>query len=429
MKHSNYNISIPLDFDRSIIFNSITKKFFICSNHNFDHFHSVINSPNEYLSDTRYAKFLATLTDNGFIIEDNVHEIDDLEIVFRKNINKKEYSLTIMTTYACNFSCWYCIQNHKAIAIKKDVEQKIVNHLKSYIIDNQIEELHLSWFGGEPLLNFQAIRNISILAKEFCIFKGIDFSSSITTNGSLLNKYMIQEMNSLNFINYQITIDGSKENHNQTRFNNVINDSFHLLLNNIVDIATIIPHALITLRINYTRNNLSESLVDDIDKILHPVKSNIFILFRKVWQEPENEQMTSTASYLISQFQKLGYLFKHDFDTFDLLSCYVERKHYLSVFPDGTVDRCNNKDLSKSRGYLSDSGTVIWNNPPTESLHSAFSKKSECRECKYLPLCMGPCPLHRESMPDSITCIIDEREKYFSREIIEYCKIKSDFCL
>lgn len=429
MKHSNYNIIVPFNIDRSIIFNSITKRFFICSNHNLDNFHSVINSPNDYLSDTHYAKILATLTNNGFIIEDNINELDVLETVYRKNIKEKKYSLTIMTTYACNFSCWYCVQNHKAISIKRDVEQKIIRHIKSYVIDNNIEKLHLSWFGGEPLLNFQAIRNISILAKDFCISKGVDFSNSITTNGALLNKHMIQEMKSLNFINYQITIDGSKENHNHTRFNNSINDSFNLLLNNIVDIATIIPQALITLRINYTRTNLSESLVNDIDKILHHVKNNILILFRKVWQEPEDEQMTIIVSKLIYQFQKLGYLFDLDFDNFDLLSCYVEKEHYLSVFPDGTVDRCNNKDISKSRGYISDNGTIIWNDPPKESLISAFSNNSECRECKFLPLCMGPCPLFREKMSDSINCIIDEREKYFSRDIIEYCRIKSNFSL
>lgn len=429
MKHSNYNIVVPLDLNRSIIFNSITKRFFTCSNYNIDNFCSVISSPNEYLSDIRYVKILTTLKNNGFIIEDEVDEIDILKTVYNKNIKDKEYSLTIMTTYACNFSCWYCVQNHKPISIGKDVEQKIINHIKSYIVNNDIEKLHISWFGGEPLLNFQTIRNISILAKEFCAIKGVDFSSSITTNGSLLNKKMIQEMKSLNFINYQITIDGSKENHNKTRFNNAINDSFNLLLNNIVDIATIIPQALITLRINYTHTNLSESLVNDIDNILNPVKNRILILFRKVWQESEDDQMASTVSKLIYRFQKLGYMFEHDFDNFDLVSCYVEKEHYLSIFPDGTIDRCNNKDISKSRGYISNSGTVIWNEPPKEFLISTFSNNSECRECKYLPLCMGPCPLFREKMSDSVNCIIDEREEYFRRDIIEYCRIKSNFNL
>lgn len=121
MKHSNYNIVVPLDLNRSIIFNSITKRFFTCSNYNIDNFCSVISSPNEYLSDIRYVKILTTLKNNGFIIEDEVDEIDILKTVYNKNIKDKEYSLTIMTTYACNFSCWYCVQNHKPISIGKDV--------------------------------------------------------------------------------------------------------------------------------------------------------------------------------------------------------------------------------------------------------------------------------------------------------------------
>lgn len=429
MKHSNYNITVPFDVNRSIIFNSITKKFFICSNLNLNNFYSVINSPNKYLYDASYKNILTTLTDNGFIIEDDVNEIDDLVTAFRKNIEEKEYSLTIMTTYACNFSCWYCVQNHKPIYLKEDVEQKIINHIKLYVKEHDIKKLHISWFGGEPLLNFKSIRKISLLAKEYCASTGVYFSCSITTNGSLLNKSMIQEMKSLNFISYQITIDGSKENHNNTRFNNAINNSFDLLLNNIVNLVTIIPNALVTLRINYTRSNLSELLAKDINQILEPVKNKIYVLFRKVWQEPEDEQMSNLVSKLTYLFQKLGYIVEHDYDNFDLLSCYVEKRHYLSVYPDGTIDRCNNKDISKSRGYITDSGTVIWNESPRESLITAFSNNSECRECKYLPLCMGPCPLLREKMYDSVNCIIDEREKYFRRDIIEYCKIKSNFNL
>ena len=48
----------------------------------------------------------------------------------------------------------------------------------------------------------------------------------ITTNGSLLTERMIDRMIDLDFTDYQITLDGCKENHNKTKFNNVIQNSF-----------------------------------------------------------------------------------------------------------------------------------------------------------------------------------------------------------
>lgn len=429
MKQSYYNVTVPLDLDRCVIFNTLSKKFFVCTNRNKEKFLHLMISSNEYISDERFKRIINEFADSGFIVDEDTDELSNLEVSVADYIKDNVYTLTVMTTYACNFACWYCVQKHKPISISLDVEQKIFNHIKLYVTRNDIGKVHIAWFGGEPLLNFNSIRNISKLSKEWCESQGIDFTSSITTNGSLLTKSMINEMVNFNFVSYQITIDGDKGNHNQTRFNRFIKDSFNLLLENIVDIVTLNPQSLVTLRINYTCKNLSESLVTDIDQKLHSVRKNVFILFRKVWQEPENEQMFLMVSKLINQFQALGYLIEHDYDNYKLLSCYVEKEHYLSVFPNGTVDKCNNKDIGKARGYIEDNGNVVWNENPKEMDLSVFSRISECRECKYLPICMGPCPSHRERMTNVAQCIVKDKVSYFNRGILEYCRIKTRYDL
>lgn len=429
MKNSKYNITIQLDSERNIIFNSFTKKFFVCSNKNLPEYLSLINKPNNFLEDPDYSKILKILCTNGFIIDDTIEEINTIKKDYTSKIEEKEYVLTIMTTYSCNFSCWYCVQNHKKISVEKSTETKIINHIKSYIEKNNIEKLHLSWFGGEPLLNFIAIKNITDVIKPFCESHNVDFSCGITTNGSLLDKTMIKKMKEMNFVSFQITIDGSKNNHNKTRYNGAIKDSFTLLLNNIADIINIIPNSLVTLRINYTRTNLNESLITEIDEVLHAVKDKVYIQFRKVWQEPENKEMESLVSTLKRKFYNLGYIIKHDFENSNTISCYVEKKHYISVFPDGSVDKCNNRDIEESRGYISESGEIVWKSPLNEFINTVFSNNSECCNCKYLPLCAGPCPSRREKNNNSITCIFKDREYYFSQNILEFCKIKSKFAL
>lgn len=431
MKSSNYNIKVQLDDNKSIIFNTFTRKFFICSNNNLDKVDLIINNPELYQQNERISSFLTKLTNGGFIIPDDYNEISYLEKKYNQFKEEAEYTLLIMSTYSCNFSCWYCTQEHKNVSLNSQTENAIKEHIKSYLINNGISKFHISWFGGEPLLNFDYISSISHFAKEFCCQHNIDFSCGITTNGSMLNKEIIFKMKSLNFVNFQITIDGTKEFHNKTRYNKAIKDSFTLLLNNIKDLVLSIPNAILTLRINYTRYNLSKNIIKEIDQVLNPVRSKIYILFRKVWQEPENTEMANMVSYLSMHFDKLGYQIKHDFDNINLLSCYVEKRHFLSIFPDGKVDRCNNKDLSEARGYLNKDGNVIWTQKPNDLNLSVFSKKFECSNCKYFPICLGPCPRRREKTKQNkfVKCYISDKDNIFTQEIIEYCKAKADYKL
>ena len=431
MKSSEYNLFLPIDGGRTIIFNSNTKRFFVSSDSSVNNYTEVIDKPNLYAENQKYQKLLSTLSTNGFIIDDSVNELSEIEKLYQKNRKSKEYSLMIMTTYACNFSCWYCVQNHENIYLEADTERKIIEHIKQYLISNGIEAFNIAWFGGEPLLNFNAICSISEFAKKFCEERNIRFSCSITTNGALLNRQIISKMKQLNFVSFQITIDGAKQSHNMTKYNKVINDSFTLILNNILDLVSIIPNSLLTLRINVTRKNLTISLVEDIDNILKPVRNRIFILFRKVWQEPQDDSLFNAVALCTYEFIKRGYTVNNDYDFTDFLACYVEREHYMSVFPNGAVDRCNNKDIKKARGYLSDNGDVVWKSTPHEHLITVFSNNSECRSCKYLPLCMGPCPAKKEelSKDDELRCNVKNRDEFFSRAVIDYCRIKSNYSL
>ena len=183
MKSSEYNLFLPIDGGRTIIFNSNTKRFFVSSDSSVNNYTEVIDKPNLYAENQKYQKILSTLSTNGFIIDDSVNELSEIEKLYQKNRKSKEYSLMIMTTYACNFSCWYCVQNHENIYLEADTERKIIEHIKQYLISNGIEAFNIAWFGGEPLLNFNAICSISEFAKKFCEQHNIRFSCSITTNG------------------------------------------------------------------------------------------------------------------------------------------------------------------------------------------------------------------------------------------------------
>lgn len=271
----------------------------------------------EYVSSLS-VDFAKKISDSGFVVEDNCNELESLERKFYLYRNKKVLNLMILTTYDCNFSCWYCVQKHINSYLSVDTGNKIKKHIASYIEDNRIEHLTLSWFGGEPLMNFHSINEISTFAKNFCARKKIGFNCNITTNGSLLSDKIIHQMALLAFDGFQITIDGNQEHHNKTRFNDSVRDSFSLILGNIVALSKALPHANITVRINYTNKNLTPVFVEQLDSHLQSVKKNVLILFRKIWQLDETNDMDERLWDVVSQLSSLGYHILNDYDSMKL---------------------------------------------------------------------------------------------------------------
>ncbi len=425
MKGSAYNIFSTGTDGKTLVFNACTKRFFRFSEKHTSRLKEIIDDIDQYTAIPAYAELCATLQDNGFVVDDNKEEYISLSKAFESYRTERAYTLLVMTTYACNFSCWYCVQKHKHVALTTDTEDKIKSHIARYLHDNKIKSFNLSWFGGEPLLNYDSMRRLSSFASEYCRDNGIDYMSSITTNGSLLTPEMISEMSGLKFRNFQITIDGSRVHHNATRYNATISDSFSLILHNIYTLCDVIPEANVVVRINYTKDNLDEDIVAQIDSILAPFRNRVQIMFRKVWQEKLSDELSAKVGTIMEDMVRKGYNVFHDFDS--PAPCYVEKVHYHAVFPDGTVDRCSNVDMSQARGMLLSDGAIKWNNRPQECDANIFTAKSECERCKYLPLCFGPCPKRRMVEGERngrIRCQYKDKDSVFASELKNYVRIK-----
>src|SRR5262245_36342270 len=76
------------------------------------------------------------------------------------------YSLTVLTTTACNLGCAYCFQNTEQdptggprpprianSALNRDTVRRILDLVARRMADAGLTELDVHLFGGEPLLN------------------------------------------------------------------------------------------------------------------------------------------------------------------------------------------------------------------------------------------------------------------------------------
>lgn len=133
----------------------------------------------------------------------------------RGKITRK--TIMLMLTYQCNLDCVYCYERGKRSNRSMEVE-KVKQIIETAFIENEsvCEEIEFDFMGGEPLLEFEKIREIAEWMWSRCWSK--PYILFATTNGTLLNR----EMKAW-FTKYKerivlgLSYDGNPEMQNQNR--------------------------------------------------------------------------------------------------------------------------------------------------------------------------------------------------------------------
>ena len=131
----------------------------------------------------------------------------------RSEINSK--NITLVLTHQCNLACTYCYEHHKEHrTMPVELAKKIVD--EELTMDDGISMVEIDFFGGEPLLEYDTIREVVeyVKAKEY----PKDYIFFITTNGVLLDderKAWLEENS--DYLQIGLSLDGTKEMHNQNR--------------------------------------------------------------------------------------------------------------------------------------------------------------------------------------------------------------------
>ncbi len=178
------------------------------------------------------------------------------ETTIKNNIIKKlkeNYNLSsknskaayFVLTYNCNFACPYCYE--KGINDSKILTKEMVDKV---FADNPDLE-HIGLFGGEPFL----LSNKGII--EYIFKKAPNLSYSAITNGYYLQEY-ISLLKSVNFLNIQVTLDGSEKKHNKTRMLRNGKPTYQKIIAGIRNCIENNIH--ITIRMNISPENIEDCL-------------------------------------------------------------------------------------------------------------------------------------------------------------------------
>lgn len=387
MKPSNYNYYQP--YDGGVIFmNGITEASFWVDSSKAEIYATIIENPNEYYAG--FTSFIDRLKAQGFIVENDIDESSIVREKFEVLRNNNEYHIMILPTYACNLRCWYCVQEHKNEWLNDHQYDAIFELIQNRINNNKINSFRISWFGGEPLLAYDKVYNFTKKLKHYTSYNDIDFRCGITTNGTLLTPTRIEELKEAGVTHYQITIDGDKATHDSIKC--LHNDSaYDTTMRNIALIAN---HTFCILRFNYSPKNLNpEAIIQDIvNTIPTNVRHNILFNLQPVWQEKFSEDDFEKVICLMNLAKEAGISACHK--TGGL--CYVDNANYDCIYPSGQVGKCENGIKNIKNAYLKPDGKIDASEADTfHYIPTHITTKSECSDCKYLPICWGPCAKDR----------------------------------
>ena len=348
----------------------------------------------------------------GFIVDAALDEykyyyLKVLESLWRR----KQLSFTILTTSACNFACPYCYESQhsiKPVYMNEKTQEKVIKYIKNRIETEKPESIYISFYGGEPLLNMDALFNIGEYVKGFAKQREINFRSEIITNGYLLTKEIAGQLKEkVNLNKVQITIDGPREIHDKFRPLKGGGKTFDVIINNIKEILDHIDGLHINCRTNMNKNNYTyyEELLKYInEQVRRKVKYPriycypYFIAGEKDATQPINNELLFTPKEfgMIYGKELVPLLLKYGF--LDTKSAIPEPRFYLCmapsptgivIEPDGTLQKCWDT-VGMAKWAIGNIDTGVNVSKEVEWLGYEYFG-DECKTCNFLPICGGSC--------------------------------------
>ena len=159
---------------------------------------------------------ICTLRDDGMLFTEDLYE-KSIEVFQNRETVVKALCLHI--AHDCNLKCQYCFaeegEYHGRRALMSfEVGKKALDFLVAN--SGQRVNLEVDFFGGEPLMNWQVVKDLVAYGRSLEKPYNKKFRFTLTTNGVLLNDDVIAFANQ-EMANIVLSVDGRKEVHDRMR--------------------------------------------------------------------------------------------------------------------------------------------------------------------------------------------------------------------
>lgn len=151
------------------------------------------------------------LVENGQLFTEDVYRDVIIDFKKRKTVVK---ALCLHIAHDCNLACKYCFADEGEYHGQKRelMSLEVGKRALDFLIENSGNRVNLEvdFFGGEPLMNFDVVKEIVAYGRQREKAAGKNFRFTLTTNGMLLNDEVMDFCNR-EISNVVLSLDGRKE--------------------------------------------------------------------------------------------------------------------------------------------------------------------------------------------------------------------------
>lgn len=343
-------------------------------------------------------------------------------------------ALCLHVAHDCNLKCKYCFAaqgnfNGEALLMPLETGKKAFDFLVAN--SGNRRNLEVDFFGGEPLMNFDVVKELVAYGRELEKTNNKHFRFTITTNGMLLDDDKIAFINE-NMDNVVLSLDGRKE----------INDLMRPTPNDKGSFDIIVPKfkKLIESRGDkdyYIRGTFTSYNKDFSKDVMEFYNQG----FKKISIEPvvtdENEPYAITEEDLpeiLAEYEKFSkeyldirkddkeFLFFHFMIDLSQGPCIIKRmvgcgagSEYIAVTPTGEIYPCH-QFVGEEEFLIGNLTDGIQNTELREEFKCAnVLNKDECSKCWARYYCSGGCHANAHynngslMMPYQIGCEMEKK--------------------
>ena len=141
-------------------------------------------------------------------------------------------ALCLHVAHTCNLNCSYCFASQgKYHGDRAVMSFEVGKQALDFLIENSKgrRNLEVDFFGGEPLMNFDVVKQLVAYARSREKECGKNFRFTLTTNGVLIDDDVIEFANR-EMSNVVLSLDGRKEVHDRFRVDHAGNGSWERIV-------------------------------------------------------------------------------------------------------------------------------------------------------------------------------------------------------
>ncbi len=345
-------------------------------------------------------------------------------------------ALCLHIAHTCNLNCSYCFASQgKYHGQRAMMSFEVGKRALDFLIENSgaRRNLEVDFFGGEPLMNFEVVKELVAYARSVEKEHNKNFRFTLTTNGVLVDQDVIDFANK-ECSNVVLSLDGRKEVHDRFRVDFAGNGSWEKIVPKFQDFVNQRGGKNYYMRGTFTHAN---------PDFLNDIKEMLNLGFKELSMEPvvcakdDPSRLTDDdLEIVMKQYEELAELMlkKHrEGDPFTFYHYMIDLKagpciykrlsgcgsgtEYMAVTPWGDLYPCH-QFVGEEKFRLGSVFEGVTNTAIQDDFASCnVYAHEECKDCWAKLYCSGGCAANAYHSTGSVKGIYEDGCKLFKKRM------------